>query len=99
MAAMQSPIGQQLMESHGLHAEYLDSLVLIQKGKVYTHSLAALKLCTELRGAWKLLYAFRIFPAFLRNWVYNWVAANRYRWFGRQESCMLPSKHNQGWFL
>ena len=89
-AALQSDAGRQLLAEYGLDKIHLDSLVYIEHGKVYTHSTGALRLAKQMGGAYQLLYGFVIVPAFIRDAVYRFVARNRYSWFGRRESCMLP---------
>ena len=77
----------------------LDSVVLLQNDKVYTQSNAALRIAAQLEGAWPLLYVFIILPRFLRDGVYKFIAKNRYKWFGKQESCMLPRPELKDLFL
>ncbi len=69
----------------------LGSVVLYKNGKLYTRSTAALLIAKELSGAWPLLAAFIVVPPVIRNGVYNFVAANRYKWFGKKTECWLPS--------
>ena len=90
-ASLQSDIGQQLLKKFDLPGNELNSFVLIQQDKSYTRSTAALKVAKQLKGPIKLLYGFIIVPVFIRNFVYRIIAANRYRWFGKRDSCMLPS--------
>lgn len=91
-AALQSEIGQQLMKQNGLESAGNNTFILIQSNKYYTRSTAALKVCKQLNGAWKILYGFIIVPRFLRDAVYNFVAKNRYRFFGKKDECMMPTK-------
>lgn len=98
-ASLQSDIGQELLAKYGLPTDAISTIVLIENGQAYTHSSAALKIAPHLSILWiwtKLLW---IFPAFIRDWIYNWIAKNRYRWFGKQESCMLPKEEWKGRFL
>jgi len=88
-ASLQSEAAARLLEGSPLEAK-LDSIVLLEDGAVFTQSTAALRIARRLRGAWPLLYAFIILPRFLRDPIYDWIARNRYRWFGRRESCMIP---------
>jgi len=70
----------------------LNSFVLLENGKAYTRSAAALRVLKHLGGGWKLVYALGIIvPPFIRNGIYNWTARNRYRWFGRQDACWIPT--------
>lgn len=90
-AALQSNYGQKLLKEHNLDVKDFDSFVLYENGKVYLKSTAALQLTKHLRFPFPLLYPLIILPAFLRNLVYDFVAKNRYAWFGKKESCMIPS--------
>lgn len=76
-----------------------DSLILLYKGRYYTKSAAALKTAVLLKGWWQLLTIGYIMPPFMRNPIYDWVARNRYKWFGRQDTCMLPSPELNARFL
>lgn len=69
----------------------LHTIVLLEGGKRYTKSTAALKICQHLSGGWMLMRIFLIIPRFLRDWVYDFIAHNRYRWFGKRKECMLPT--------
>lgn len=88
--SLQSELGQQLQEQYELDPTELDSMVLIQNGKAYTRSSAALKTAEGLGGLYSAAGLFMLVPAFIRNGVYDFVARNRYRWFGRSEACWLP---------
>lgn len=68
-----------------------DSLILLYKGKYYIKSDAALKTASLLKGRWLILTVGYIVPRFIRNSIYNYVAANRYKWFGKQAACMIPT--------
>jgi len=82
-----------------LKDEDLDSIVLIQKGKMYTESTAALKITAYLKGAWPLMQFFFIVPKPIRDSIYAWIARNRYKWFGKNEQCMLANESTKGRFL
>ncbi|MEO1517644.1 MAG: thiol-disulfide oxidoreductase DCC family protein [Bacteroidota bacterium] len=98
-ASLQSEVGQSLLKQHGLPAEHLSSVVLIEDGHAYTHSDAPLRATRHMSGLWPAMGVFRILPRFLRDAVYNWIARNRYRWFGKQESCWLPRPELKQLFL
>lgn len=98
-AALQSKAGTRLLQAYHLDAAMLDSVVVIESGKLYTHSTAALRICRHLSGLWPLLYGFMIVPRVLRDGVYRWVARNRYRWFGKKEACLMPTPDIQARFL
>ena len=96
--SLQSEIGKQLLVQYDA-PEDLDSFVLIENGRFYTQSSAALRVCKSLDGAWKFLVAFLIVPKPVRNFFYTILAKNRYKWFGKKDQCMLPSKEQRKRFL
>ena len=98
-ASLQSDTGKKLLEAHNLPSNQLNSFVLIQEERTYTKSTAALKVVVQLTGLIKLLYGFIIVPVFIRNAVYQLIANNRYKWFGKKEACMIPSPSLKQRFL
>jgi len=76
-----------------------DSIVLVEAGKRYTKSTAALRIARGLRFPWPLLYALVLVPRPLRDLVYDWVARHRYGWFGKRASCMVPTPEIRSRFL
>jgi len=98
-ASLQSEEGKKLLQQFQLPQEDFSSFVLIEDDKIYTRSTGALKVAKQLKGAIKLLYAFIIVPKFIRDAVYNWIARNRYKWFGKKNECMLPTPELKERFL
>ena len=98
-AALQTNSGKQLLEQFNLPTQSINSLILIEKGIVYTQSTAVLKICKHLNGLWPLLYGLIIVPKFIRNGIYQLIATNRYQRFGKQEKCMVPSPELSDRFL
>ncbi len=98
-ASLQSEPGQALLKKHQLPVQDFNSFILIENEKLFIKSTAALKVAKQLNGPVKLLYGFIIVPAFIRNAVYSIIAKNRYRWFGKNDSCMMPSPALQNRFL
>jgi predicted DCC family thiol-disulfide oxidoreductase YuxK len=98
-AALQSEAGQRLLKQYGLSSTGLDSFVLIYKGKAYKKTAAALHLYPQLGLFWELTRVLWIFPAFIRDFGYDIIAKNRYRWFGKKETCMIPSPEIRSLFL
>ncbi|WP_017690002.1 thiol-disulfide oxidoreductase DCC family protein [Paenibacillus sp. PAMC 26794] len=98
-ASLQSDVAKELLKKGNLSTDSMDTFVLIENGKYYTRSTAALRLAKGLKFPYPLLYVFIIVPKFIRNAVYNWVARNRYRWFGKDEACMLPTPEIKDRFL
>jgi predicted DCC family thiol-disulfide oxidoreductase YuxK len=97
-ASMQSDIGKELLKNYRVPAD-LDSLILIKDHTYYCKSSAALKICKSLQGGWKLFSCLLVIPKPLRDYVYDIVAKNRYKWFGKKDSCMLPSPEIKNRFL
>lgn len=97
-ASLQSEAGHELLKGFDV-PQGLDSFVLLEGDRFYAKSSAALRVCKHLRGGWKLFYVFLILPSPLRDFFYNIVAKNRYKWFGKKDSCMLPSADVRKRFL
>ncbi len=93
-APLQGTIAQNLIGT----PQY-DSLVLFEKGKIYYRSTAALKVAAKLSGLWPLLYVFIVIPPFIRDFIYEIIAKNRYAWFGKKDSCMIPTRELKSRFL
>ncbi len=89
-AALQSDTGQMLLRQFGFSEKNFDTVVLVTDGRIFTRSDAALEIVQRIGGVWSLLAVFKIIPRSIRDTIYDWVARNRYRWFGKKEECMLP---------
>ena len=98
-ASLQSDFGQFILAQNVVGTEGGGTIILLENGKVYDRSTAALRVARQLSGWIKYLYVFIIVPKFVRDFVYRIVAKNRYRWFGKQESCWLPTKELKARFL
>ncbi len=98
-APLQSETAHTLLEKHDMPSEDMKSFIFIEKGKLYSLSTAALKVCRYLNGAWSLLYGFMIIPSFIRDAIYKWIAKNRYKWFGKKDECMIPTPELRAKFL
>jgi predicted DCC family thiol-disulfide oxidoreductase YuxK len=98
-AAIQSKQGKMLLQQYHIEEAYLGSLIFIENGKPYFKSTGALRLCKYLKGLWPLVHLFIIVPPFIRNAVYDFVAKNRYQWFGKKETCMVPTVELKSLFL
>lgn len=97
-APLQSEIGQQFQAKYGI-GDDVDSIILVENDKAYTHSTAGLRVAKGLGGIWSLGYVFIIVPSVIRDWAYRLFARNRYRLFGRQDACMLPTPDVRERFL
>lgn len=99
-ASLQSEKAKTLLKQVGHSGdETLASIVLIEDGKYFEESTAALKIASALTFPWGLLKAFLIFPKFLRDPFYRLVARNRYNWFGKRDTCFLPSPEYKKRFI
>lgn len=98
-APLQATAGKKILELYGLPQDNFKSFIFIEKGIAYMRSTAALKVCKYLRWPWPLCYAFILIPVFLRDALYNWIAANRYKWFGTRDECIIPGAELKARFL
>ena len=96
---LQSNIAHQMLAHQNIPTNDLSSFVFIENEKIHTRSTAALRVCKYLTGLWPLMYGFIIVPKFIRDGIYNWVAKNRYRWFGKTKECMIPTPEIKAKFL
>jgi len=97
-ASLQSAYGQKLLQQFNLPADNFNSFILYQDGKVFIKSTGALKMFSQLKN-WGWVKIFWIIPKFLRDAVYNLIAKNRYKWFGKKEECWLPTPDLKARFL
>ncbi|MBK8521807.1 MAG: thiol-disulfide oxidoreductase DCC family protein [Ferruginibacter sp.] len=98
-APMQSDAGLKLLQQYHLPVEDMQSFIFIENGVAYRQSTAGLKVCRHLGGLWPLCYGLIIVPKFIRDGIYNWIAKNRYKWFGVQQACMIPTPEVSARFL
>lgn len=99
VGALQEPVSKKVLSNFQVDDSYLDSLVLVENGKVYFRSTAALRIAKKLNRPWPLFYFLITIPAFLRDPVYNWIGKNRYRWFGKKSTCRIPTAEEKQKFL
>jgi predicted DCC family thiol-disulfide oxidoreductase YuxK len=98
-ASLQSEIGKQLYSTYQLDTSAVDSIVLWENGEISIKSSAALKIAKQLNRPWPLVSGFLIIPSFIRNAVYDWIAGNRYQWFGKKQTCWVAAKELESLFL
>ena len=96
---LQGETAKQLLPQYHINPTSINSVIFIDKGKAYTQSSASLRICKYMSGGWKLFYGFIIIPKFIRDFFYNIIARNRYKWFGKKESCMVPTPKVKDRFL
>ena len=98
-ASLQSEFGTAVAQKHGISSENPESVLLLKNGKLLRKSSAALAIATELSGIWKTLTIFRFLPKNMRDRIYDWIAHNRYKWFGKRDECIVPTEEIKGRFI
>jgi len=98
--ALQSEKGQKIINNLNIDTSKIDSIILYEPGVSYdVKSTAAIKIMNDFGGFWKITQIFWIIPEGIRNIVYDFIAKNRYKWFGKKESCMIPTPELKAKFL
>ena len=98
-APLQSDAGRAILEKFGLDSEKIDTFVLVEGEQIYLRSTAGLRMLKGIGGFYAALYSLIIVPPYLRDWVYRIIARNRYRWWGKKETCMVPTPELKKKFL
>ncbi len=98
-ASLQSSFGESVLKQYNLPVNTFNSFILLIDNKIYTRSTAALLVAKKLSGLIKLLYGFIIIPRFIRDFVYDIIAKNRYKWFGKKETCWVPTPELKSLFF
>jgi predicted DCC family thiol-disulfide oxidoreductase YuxK len=98
-ASLQSDFGQQVLRNFQMQTDNFDTFIFLHQGKLFTRSSGALEIMRLLGGFWYLLYFFIVVPPFIRDGVYKMVSKNRYKWFGSQEACRIPTPELKARFL
>lgn len=98
-SSLQSEYSAKRLKELNYQGTELSSIIYIKEGKVYSQSTAVLNIVSELSWGWPLLYVFIIVPKFIRDFVYDFVARNRYRWFGEKDVCEIPDKVDPSVFI
>lgn len=98
--ALQSDLGEKIIKHIGLDRSKTDSIILYQPGQAYYYKAdAAFKIANELGSIYSLISVFSILPKWLTNKVYDYIARNRYKWYGKKDECMLPTQAMKAKFL
>lgn len=90
LASLQSDYGRAVLKEHGKNPEALDSMMLLEGDRLTEKSTAAIRISKYLDGPWPLCMIFLAIPPFIRNIIYDIFAKNRYKWFGKHDTCRLP---------
>ena len=97
-ASLQSNTGQELIAKYNISKD-VDSVIFIENGNAFTKSEAALRIADNFGGVWKMMRILKVIPAFISNLFYDIIARNRYKWFGKKETCMIPSPEIRNRFM
>lgn len=97
--AAQSDLAAALYRHYGLPADHWETNLLIQDGSLFVRSEGAIEIVSGFGGLWRAVRLLRLIPRPMRDWLYNGVAGNRYRWFGRHELCLVPDPRLADRFL
>ena len=98
-ASLQSDAAKDILLQYQVKKIKFDSILLIENGEIFEKSRAALRISRNLDGAYRFIYFLKIIPKFLTDWIYEIIARNRYKWFGKKEFCMIPSSQVKNRFL
>ena len=100
-APLQSEVSKQIIHNFDINTFQVDSIILYEpeKEKIHYKSTAALKIASQLGFPTYVLAIFLVIPAFIRNWVYDFIAKNRYKWYGKKDACMIPTPELKSKFL
>ena len=85
--SLQSDLGKQTIDAYGISEKAMSTVILFENEKIYLRSTAILRIIRKLKGPVKMLYVFILIPPFIRNFLYNVIATNRYKWFGKTTEC------------
>jgi predicted DCC family thiol-disulfide oxidoreductase YuxK len=96
---LQSPAGEHLLRAFGFDPEDAKTFVLIADGRLHVKSDAAIRVSRYLSGVWRLLALVKLVPRPIRDWAYDLIARNRYHWFGRLDTCMVPTPELRSRFI
>ena len=97
-SSLQSVVAKSLLPKH-INEENLRSILLLRNGKVYDKSNAVLEIAKELNNLWPILYVFKIIPRFIRDYLYTVVSNHRYNWFGKRDTCRIPTAEEKSRFV
>jgi predicted DCC family thiol-disulfide oxidoreductase YuxK len=99
LASLQSEVAREMLALLSVDSQRMDSVIVLHQGQVYERSIGALYVMRYLSMPYAWAWALRYVPSPIRDWVYDWVAAHRYRWLGKRETCRVPTAAERGKFL
>jgi predicted DCC family thiol-disulfide oxidoreductase YuxK len=99
VGALQEDFSKKILSNYSVKQDYLESLNLREEYQIYFKSTAALRIARHLKGLWPIFYLLIALPVWIRDPVYDWIGRNRYRWFGKKNTCRIASPDEQAKFL
>jgi predicted DCC family thiol-disulfide oxidoreductase YuxK len=99
VGALQEDFSKKILSNYSVKQDYLESLILLEENQIYFKSTAALRIARHLKGLWPIFYLLIALPVWIRDPVYDWIGRNRYRWFGKKNTCRIASPDEQTKFL
>lgn len=99
VGALQEDFSKKILSNYSVKQDYLDSLILLEGSQIYFKSSAALRIARQLKGFWPIFYILIVLPLWVRDPIYDWIGRNRYRWFGKKNTCRIASPSEQAKFL
>jgi len=97
--ALQDAASKSILKENKINQDYIDSIILVRGDQIFYKSKAALEIAKNLSGLWPVLVVFNIVPSFIRDPIYDWIARKRYSWFGKKETCRIPTPEEKQKFL
>jgi predicted DCC family thiol-disulfide oxidoreductase YuxK len=97
--SIQSQLGKDIYKSYEFDLDDMQTFLVLTNGQAFLRSDAAIEITRRFGGIWKIFLVFKIVPRSLRDWFYSILARNRYRWFGRRDSCLIPTEDIKQRFL
>lgn len=97
--ALQDAASKSILKENKINQDYIDSIILVRGDQIFYKSKAALEIAKNLSGLWPVLVVFNVIPSFIRDPIYDWIARKRYSWFGKKETCRIPTPEEKQKFL
>jgi len=97
--ALQDAASKSILKENKINQDYIDSIILVRGDQIFYKSKAALEIAKNLSGLWPVLVVFNVVPSFIRDPIYDWIAHKRYSWFGKKETCRIPTPEEKQKFL
>jgi predicted DCC family thiol-disulfide oxidoreductase YuxK len=98
-ASLQSSIARDILNKKGVDTASMGTIILLKDDEIFMRSSAVLEIVRDLRSPWQALYIFKLVPRLIRDLIYDFISKNRYNWFGKRDSCRVPTAEEKTRFL